>query len=190
MFTRFCFYFHVRNSKVGCLSTSIPRVDLAPWKENPASQQFVRWSLFYIYLICFLDSLFFSKTSTYILHCNILFRCSSISLRLKVCLTKTSYLDNIQKKFENKYLDNNFDRFSPFRFKNPRCRDSSSHTYTRRGILCRIVAYILCKRKALSWYFRFSEILKKLKVKLASTNILQHTCANVAILQQCKVLFF
>ncbi len=116
MFTRFCFYFHVRNSKVGCLSTSIPRVDLAPWKENPASQQFVRWNLSYIYLTCYPDSLFSAKhLPTYYLY--ILFVCFSISLRWKVCLTKTFYLDNIQHFFENKYLDNNFDCFSPFALK-------------------------------------------------------------------------
>jgi hypothetical protein len=32
-------------------------------------------------------------------------------------LTKTFYLDNIQHFFLNKYLDNNFDRFSPFALK-------------------------------------------------------------------------
>ena len=31
-----------RNSKVGCLSGSIPRVDLAPWKEDPRTGRFVR----------------------------------------------------------------------------------------------------------------------------------------------------
>ena len=60
---------------------------------------------------------FFSKISTYVLHCNILFECFSISLRWKVCLTKTFYLDNIQHFFENKYLANNFDRFSLFALK-------------------------------------------------------------------------